>query len=179
MFSQSQPEELIKIRDTLRTTAEGAKIWEALRYQWVDDLVKGSMAPLEGAGKASGLKMFMPDDFSVKVASNERNIKAVLGPELWDSLSKEVEYFQSIAPQFAKFERGQGANVLRGALLPAFAGTLGGPYAIPVTEAFGSVTAWALMSPTAQKVLTQMARVGVKGGIRFLPRDIQLQRSGK
>jgi len=178
MFQNAQPEELIRIRDVLRSSGEGVKIWEGLRHQWVKDLIEGSMAPLEGAGKASGLKMFMPDDFANKVQFNERNIKAVLGEELWESLSKEVEYFNMVAPQFAKFERGQGANVLRGALLPAFAGTLGGMSAIPVTEAFGAITAFSLMSPATQKIISQLSRVGLKTGIRFLPQNQELKRSG-
>ena len=177
LYERSSPDQLIAIRGHLQKTAEGAKIWEGLKFQWVRNLIDQSMAPLEGAGKASGLKMILPAQLSDNILANELKLKSALGEDTWNALKKEAEDLAAVAPEFAKFERGGTARNLL--LTGVVAGGLGSAGAIPVIEGFGAITALALASPTAKRIISQMGRAGAKGAIRLLPRNQQLQRTGQ
>ena len=98
-------------------------------------------------------------------------------PELWPKLKAEAEFYESVAGEFTKRAKTGESQITRGVVsgLGAGAGFGAGGFAgVPVTEIFGLTSAYALLSPTAKKIIAkaapaarQLTRAPVKAGAQL------------
>jgi hypothetical protein len=101
----------------------------------------------------TGEKIFKPARFLENVKRSERNLRKYQ-PELWEKLQEEVKYYEWAADTMKRGKRNLGS----GAMLvgSGAAGYLTG--GLPVADAFGAASAWALMSETGRKTVEGVFR---------------------
>jgi len=168
MFQRGQVAELTRIRDVLRETSEGAKMWENLRYHWIRDYYESAISRSEVSAKAQ----FRPLLFVDNVMRDSRNIEAVLGPEIFQKFMQEVKHYDAVAKEFEAYETGMSAfGMGRATVGPAVASGMaaagvGTWMAIPAIEGFGAMSAWALLSDSGKRILTEFARSIGKVAVR-------------
>jgi hypothetical protein len=121
-------------------------------FQRIESIYK-SAAP---ANKETGERMFNPLTFAENVYRNERAIRTTM-PDVWPQIKAEADAMKGVADDISTGKRSMGG-------LPMLAGLASSHFTgyIPVGEAFGAASAWALMTPSGKAALSGVFKYGVK-----------------
>ena len=152
----TDPKEIARIRYQVTKTAGGEQAWTAGVYNHIREIYENSMMVDQATG---GITKVLPAKLADTLEARLPSIK-MMDSGVAKKIEKEIAYYREFASEFAK--RGKtGATQVAG---PALGYALGGTAAIPVAESFGVISALAVMSPKANKILSSMAKGVTKIG---------------
>lgn len=174
LMNRYSVKDVANIKREMVKTVDGARAWASMEYEWVNSLYEKAITE----SGMTGERVLKPKLLHDLIMEQEQFFKSV-SPQLWPRLAKEAKHYASMAKEFAAQESKQTFSKAAGIAL-AMGGTFGTRAAVPVMEGFGAASAWALMSPTAKKILKSktaqvakgVARAGAKTGVHLAGEEI-------
>ncbi|RLA57455.1 MAG: hypothetical protein DRR04_12810 [Gammaproteobacteria bacterium] len=150
--------DVANVKREMMKTVDGAKAWHSMEYEWAKSLYDKATQ----VSKRTTNTEIMPMQLHDLIMEQEPFFKSV-SPELWPRLLKEAKHYKSVAKDFAARESKHVFSTAGGLALAGATGSFGNLTAIPVMEGFGAASAWAIMAPSAKKVLRGVKKLSPVG----------------
>lgn len=173
---QTLKENIIADLDNLGAGASKRTADEMTREAKNFQRIKGIYDSASPANRETGERTFYPYLFAQNVYRNERTIRQTM-PDVWPKIKAEADRLMQDSARIEAGNRNMGVLAGAGLASSAFTGY------IPVGEAFGAASAWALMTPSGKSALHGAFKYAVmpatKGALQMGGRLIDLQPSHK
>jgi len=131
------------------------------QFDFINRLFEKSISEVPG----TGAQQLQPVKLAKLIYSSKGKIQREM-PDLWPKLKKEADFYMEIGPQFGKqasqMISGSGSVISRG-LGGAIGGFLGGAPGVATAEGLGIVSAYTLLTPKAQKIISGIVSQSTKG----------------
>lgn len=105
--TRKDPESIMQLRNAVTNTTDGEKTWTAISFNYISDLINGSIKQVPDTGKY----FIAPAEVAAKIRSAESTLRAALPAGTWNRLKNEANKLSDMARTIDNLEVNEAYDV--------------------------------------------------------------------